>query len=93
MGLFHECCGLNPGAPANQSRLPLRIAGGRTNRAVPRHSWGPVSVSIHGYRLLSPGPVFDSRFLHLRRGGERLQRSPCGGRNCNTAGVWLELQD
>jgi len=21
MGLFHECCGLNPGAPANQSRL------------------------------------------------------------------------
>jgi hypothetical protein len=56
----------NPNPPATQSRLPLRIAGGRTNRAVPRYSVRPVPVSSDGMRtfdadigLPSPGPVFD----------------------------------
>jgi hypothetical protein len=31
-----------------KSRLPLRIPGGGTNRAVAGHSWGPLPVSTHG---------------------------------------------
>src|SRR2546428_8856089 len=43
-----ETGSMGTASTANQSRLPLRIPAGRTNRAVPRHSRGPVSVSIHG---------------------------------------------
>jgi hypothetical protein len=45
-----------------------------------------------GYRLLSPGPVFDSRFLHLRRGGERLQGSPLWRSRLQHRRCWLQLQ-
>ena len=89
-----ENLGSNPSPPANQSRLPLRIAGGRTNRAVPRHSWGPVSVSIHGMRTFDAdigsclqGLFSTHGFCTCGEAESACNDRLCSGRNCNTAGV------
>lgn len=73
---------IRTGSSATQSRLPLRIAGGRTNRAVPRHSRGPVSVSIHGMRTFDAdigsclqGLFSTHGFCTCGRGGQRLHGS------------------
>jgi hypothetical protein len=78
---------------ASQSGLPLRMSGGCPNGAVPRHSRGPVSVSIHGMRASNGdlGSCLQGRFsthgfCTCRGAGSACRDRLCRGRDCNTAG-------
>src|SRR6266481_8447502 len=78
---------------ANQSRLPLRIPAGRTNRAVPRHSRGPISVSIHGMQTFDADigsclqGLFSTHGFAVAARGSACTDRLCRDRECNTSGV------
>jgi hypothetical protein len=83
------------GRPASQSRLPLRMPGGRAKRAVAGHSRGPVSVSIHGMRAPNgelgsclPGLFSTHGFCTCRETrGSVCTNGLCRDRECNRSGV------